>query len=268
MARDHEVTSARISDGGMCHCIPTAVWPPASEFLVKALKMFDVWGQIARNGRGFVEKCASRLTPLEWVEVGEMFPDLLPESLRDYDWGQDSAVIRESPFRRLRRCGNHRWKEDNYSFRAINPRSGREVRSVVCTDAIIATLTQTDICYDSSAPVDRPLGSWANAAFVCSCGDPMCDGWRYERCHVSKHLVHWSLVKDGEEIELYYDRKSYDAGIVRMVRGLVALAHSKNRRRRRSCGVYDVIALERTLAGLVLDGTEFPRRDSFAEFAC
>lgn len=60
--------------------------------------MIDSWRKIAEKGAAAVPVKASALSALGWVEIGEKYPELMPEEFRRYDVYSDSQLIRESPF--------------------------------------------------------------------------------------------------------------------------------------------------------------------------
>ena len=60
--------------------------------------MFDIWQNIAEKGAVAVPLKTAALTPLGWAEIGEVYPDLLPDGCRNCDVYSDPQLIRESPF--------------------------------------------------------------------------------------------------------------------------------------------------------------------------
>lgn len=240
------------------------VWPPIPGVLCDDA-MFDLWGKIANGGgRTFVEQHVNEFSPLEWVEIGDMFPDLIPAHCREYDWRKDNRVVKECPFVRLRRCGNPKWREDTYSFRVRGALGDKDLLAAAYIDGALATLEYTDACYDYGAEYKPKDPACEYPAFGCNCGSALCDGFCYERCHVSRHLVHWTVIRSQDKLDIVYDRTAYDLGVLRMLRGLLALAHSNSPRRRRACKLYEIDRYERLLCDLVeRQGARF---DNFIEF--
>lgn len=227
--------------------------------------MFDLWGKLVNaGGRAFVERHLDEFSPLEWVELGERYPDLVSAKYKDYDWRNDPLIIRDSPFLRLRRKGNRKWKEDNYTFRVNGTDDYKPILATAYIDGVIATLKYTDVRYLTAIGYGNENPADGCPAFGCSCGDARCDGFCYERCHVSRHLVHWTIERYNEKYDLFYDRESYDLSAIKMLRGLLSLARCKNARRRRACGIRDIAHYEKELAEL--EAAKGIRKDNLADF--
>ena len=60
--------------------------------------MFDIWHKIMEEGEAAIPASPSELSALEWCEVGEKYPNLVPELFRGYEPLNSPFLIRESPF--------------------------------------------------------------------------------------------------------------------------------------------------------------------------
>ena len=74
--------------------------------------MFDIWHKIMEEGEAAILASPSELSALEWCEVGEKYPHLVPEPFRGYEPLNSPFLIRESPFVNE--------KGDEYLFAAQN----------------------------------------------------------------------------------------------------------------------------------------------------
>ena len=121
--------------------------------------MFDIWRRIAEQGAVAIPTDVSALSALGWVEIGEKYPEFLPECARGYDVYGDTALIRESPFKVVEQDGGR-----GYRFVASDPVTGESLLSVsVDADELLRAF-----------PVDDYSASDEESAFggvlVCSCG--------------------------------------------------------------------------------------------------
>ena len=60
--------------------------------------MFDLWRKINEEGEAAIPANPSGLSALEWCEVGEQYPHLVPEEFRGFEPFSSPFLIRTSPF--------------------------------------------------------------------------------------------------------------------------------------------------------------------------
>lgn len=172
--------------------------------------MFDIWREIEERGAVVVPVKETALSALGWTEIGEKYPELMPECFRRYDVYNDPMLIRESPFKAVE-DGDGR----SYRFVADDPATGVSLVNVsVDVDELLRVL-----------PLDEFMASDAESTFggvlVCSCGIAGCAGIWSQTCHVSEKMVHWSVRKYEDEIELFFEREVYERGVMKMLREMV-----------------------------------------------
>ena len=168
--------------------------------------MFDIWHKIAEKGSVAVPLNATALTPLGWVEIGEVYPDLVPDEYHDCDVYSDPQLIRESPF------VNDTGKE--YLFTATDPIGGESLKCALCCDELMNMAGAND--YHYSDEDCNPLCG----ILTCSCGIPGCDGFWSQSFHVSSKMVHWSILRYREKHELFFEREVYEVGLIRMLKDM------------------------------------------------
>ena len=133
--------------------------------------MFDVWQSITEKGAVAVPLKAAALTPLGWAEIGEVYPDLVPDECRDCDVYSDPQLIRESPF--VNDTGK------GYLFTATDPIGGGSLKCAPCCDELMNRAGANDYHYSDEAY--NPLCGF----LTCRCGYPGCDGFWRQFCQVS-----------------------------------------------------------------------------------
>ncbi len=168
--------------------------------------MFDIWQNIAEKGAVAVPLKAAALTPLGWAEIGEVYPDLLPDECRNCDVYSDPQLIRESPFVNDMGTG--------YLFTATDPIGGRSLKCALCCDELTNRAGAND--YHYSDEDCNPLCG----ILTCSCGYPGCDGFWSQSFHVSSKMVHWSILRYREKYELFFEREAYEFGLIRMLKDM------------------------------------------------
>ena len=82
--------------------------------------MFDIWYKIKEEGESAIPAEPSALSAFEWCEIGEIYPNLVPEAFRDFDPLSSPRLIRETPF--VNKAG------DEYLFVATSPDSGKQLK--------------------------------------------------------------------------------------------------------------------------------------------
>ena len=164
--------------------------------------MFDIWRKIGEKGPVSVSTKATSLSALGWVEVGEKYPELMPEKFRGYDIYSDPQLIRESPFVRV---------GDRYEFH-VNIKDGKVFHAWIDMRYLIESATANDW-------QDEPGGE--RTILACSCGIPACIGLESQTMHVSKAMVHWSICQYEHHYEFFFDREVYEVGLLRMLHDLV-----------------------------------------------
>lgn len=169
--------------------------------------MFDIWHKINKEGESAIPVDPAALSALEWCEIGEQYPDHVPEAFRGFDPHDSHRLIRESPF--VNENGNR------YLFAATSPDSGKTLRCGINFWDMLSNLGAEDFHDDEHRHN-------MNAILVCeSCGVAGCAGiWR-QTCHVSKWMVHWSIQVHDEEFELFFEREAYESGLISMLHDMV-----------------------------------------------
>ena len=169
--------------------------------------MFDIWHKIIEEGESAIPTDPSALSALEWCEVGELYPHLVPEPFRDFVPYSSPWLIRESPFVNE--------KGDEYLFAATSPDSGKTLRCGINLWDMLPNLGSTDFHKDEH-------GHNFNAILVCDgCGVAGCAGIWSQTYHVSKWMVHWSVRVYDEKFELFFDREAYESGMIAMLHDIV-----------------------------------------------
>ena len=169
--------------------------------------MFDLWRKINEEGEAAIPANPSGLTALEWCEVGELYPHLVPESFRGFEPFTSPFLIRPSPF--INEKGNE------YLFVATSPDSGKTLR---CGMNMWDWLDNFGLDYFHYDEYHDSLKS----VLVCEgCGVAGCAGIWSQTCHVSKLMVHWSVQRHEDEFELFFERKVYEKGLIAMLHDMV-----------------------------------------------
>ena len=166
--------------------------------------MFDLWHRIEERGAVAIPTRLDALSPLEWAEVSELYPELVPEAYRGYDAYSDDRLICESPFVRV---GNA------YKFMAHSREVGSSLNVFVDTRELV------DILCAKNYHVG-PADSLFSGPLTCSCGISGCDGIDSQTVHVSERMVRWDVLRYQQRYEFFFEREAYDVGIVRMLHDL------------------------------------------------
>jgi len=170
--------------------------------------MFDIWRKIEEEGAVAVPTQKESLSALGWVEVGEKYPELIPEEYQRYDVYSDRQLIRESPIVVAEIKG-----EKSYHFKATDPIGGKSIDTWVDPMGFAATFGRDYFHTDDGI-------SAFGGILVCSCGIAGCAGIWSQTFHVSEKMVHWSVVCDEDEFELFFEREAYEKGVLTMLRAL------------------------------------------------
>lgn len=165
--------------------------------------MFNLWGKIEERGAVAIPVRPGALSSLEWYEVSELYPELVPQQFLGYDVYSDNRLIRNCPFVRV---------GDAYKFKAIVPGDDTGIDVFVDTRQLVDMLCAKDYLSDDI--------SFFAGALTCSCGIPDCDGIEKQSSHVSEHMVRWDVSRYGHDYELFFERKAYDVGVVMMLHDL------------------------------------------------
>lgn len=169
--------------------------------------MFDLWHKIMEEGEVAIPASPSELSALEWCEVGEKYPHLVPEPFRRYEPLNSPFLIRESPFVNE--------KGDEYLFVATSPDSGKTLKCGLNLWDMLQDLGAEQFHYDENH-------NSLNSVLVCDgCGVAGCAGIWSQTCHVSKWMVHWSVRVYDEEFELFFERETYEMGLIAMLHDMV-----------------------------------------------
>lgn len=169
--------------------------------------MFDIWHKINDEGESAIPTNPSALSALGWCEIGERYPDLVPEPFRGFDPCTSPWLIRESPF--VNEKGNE------YLFVAMSPDTGNTLRCGINLWDMLHNLGAMDFHCDEH---HHNL----NAILICDgCGVAGCAGIWSQTCHVSKWMVHWSVRVYEGEFELFFEREAYEMGLISMLHDMV-----------------------------------------------
>ena len=171
--------------------------------------MFDIWQKIEEKGALAVPMKASALPALGWVEVGEEYPELMPEEFRRYDVYSDPQLICESPFVVESVEG-----VKAYHFKATDPVGGKSI------DVWVDPMELAETFGRDNYHTDDGISSFGGI-LVCSCGIAGCAGIWSQSFHVSEKLIHWSVVYNDDEIDLFFERETYERGVMALLRELL-----------------------------------------------
>lgn len=171
--------------------------------------MFDIWRKIDEKGAVAVPVKASALSALGWAEVGEKYPELIPEAFRRYDVYSDPQLIRESPFAPIVING-----AKSFHFKVTDPIGGKILDTWVDPMGLVETFGR------GYFHADDEISSFGGI-LVCSCGIAGCAGIWSQTFHVSEKMVHWSVVCDDDEFEFFFEREAYEKGVLTMLRALL-----------------------------------------------
>ncbi len=170
--------------------------------------MFDLWRKIDEEGEAAIPANPSGLSALEWCEVGEQYPHLVPEEFRGFEPFASPFLIRDSPF--VNEKGNE------YLFVATSHDSREPLRCGIDLWHLLKNLCASYYHHDQQHD-----GSF-DAVLVCDgCGIAGCAGIWSQTCHVSKWMVHWSVRVYDEEFELFFEREAYESGLIAMLHEIV-----------------------------------------------
>ena len=133
--------------------------------------MFDLWRKINEEGEAAIPANPSGLSALEWCEVEEKYPHLVPEEFRGFEPFSSPFLIRTSPF--VNEKGNE------YLFVATSPDTGKTIR---CGMNMWDFLDNLELEYFHYDEYHNSLSS----VLVCDgCGVAGCAGIWSQTCHVS-----------------------------------------------------------------------------------
>ena len=170
--------------------------------------MFDIWHKINEEGESAIPADPAALSALEWCEIGEQYPNLVPEAFRDFAPYTSPRLIKATPF--VNEKGNE------YLFAATSPDSGKTLRCGINLWDMLPNLGLSDFHCDE-------YHNNLNAILVCTgCGVAGCAGIWSQTCHVSKWMVHWSVRVYDEEFELFFEREAYESGLISMLHDMVS----------------------------------------------
>lgn len=164
--------------------------------------MFNLWKKVEEKGAVAIPTRATALTPLEWAEVEEVYPELVPEEFRRYDIYADSNLLYQTPFERR--------KQENggpeYWFRISVPNSNIEFSGAIDYRPLIKAMAVNDS--------DEYI-------LTCACSEPGCAGFWEEHCHVSTRMIHLSIQKYSDKVELFFERERFEKHVLEMLKDLL-----------------------------------------------
>ena len=166
--------------------------------------MFELWYKIGEHGSVAIPTRPEALSRLEWAEVSEQYPELVPDGYRRVDVYLDEQLISTCPFVRV---GNV------YKFKAKMPGEDKGLDVYVDMRELVDMLCAKDFHVGlADSLFDGPL--------TCSCGISGCDGIDSQTVHVSERMVRWDVLRYRLRYEFFFEREAYDVGIVRMLHDL------------------------------------------------
>ena len=166
--------------------------------------MFELWHKIEERGAVAIPIRPDALSCLEWAEVSELYPELVPAECRGYDVYSDERVIPTCPFVRV---GNA------CKFKARMPGADKDL------EVFVDTREWVDMLCARSYHIGLE-DSLSAGALTCSCGISGCDGIGSQTVHVSERMVRWDVLRYRQRYEFFFEREAYDVGVVRMLHDL------------------------------------------------
>ena len=164
--------------------------------------MRDFWRHFRLEGWTSVPEKPWRLVPLEWAEIAEVSPEWVPDAYLDFDPRPSPYLIHEFPF--------VRGGDGGYRFVAEDPLGEGRLECGIHVRELLETLGDGDYPADPHVPGGILVGS--------GCGDAGRGGIQSQTCHVSRWMVHWTVCRHGEWIDLFFERNAYERGLVAMLR--------------------------------------------------
>ncbi len=166
--------------------------------------MRDFWRHLRLEGWNAVPEKPWLLVPLEWAEIAEVSPEWVPDAYLDFDPRPSPFLIHESPFRRK---GGGVW-----TFEAKSPLEEGRLECGIHVRELLENLGRGDYPADPHDPGGILVRHGGPDA---GCGDI-----QSQTCHVSRWMVHWTVRRGGEWIDLFFDRGAYGRGLLAMLRDL------------------------------------------------
>lgn len=166
--------------------------------------MHDFWRKYHEEGAAAIPEDAAALVPLTWVEVEELHPKRVPVEYAGADPLSSPFLIQTSPFV-LKEAKGRFW-----SFKAEDPAAKRVFEAEIDYSELLPAIGETDYFGDEDAGI-----------LTCGCGIPGCAGIWSQTCHVSRHMVHWTVRETGHWTDLFFEREAYERGMVGMLHEMV-----------------------------------------------
>lgn len=163
--------------------------------------MFELWHKIEERGAVAIPTRPEALSHLEWAEVAERYPKLVPDGYRGVDVYLDEQLVSTCPFVRV---GNA------YKFKALMPGEDKGLDVFVDLRELVDMICAKDYHIG-------PEDSFFAGALTCSCGISGCDGIDRQTVHVSERMVRWDVLRYQQRYEFFFEREAYDVGVVRML---------------------------------------------------
>ena len=172
--------------------------------------MHDFWRKYHEEGAAAIPEDAAALVPLTWVEVEELHPKRVPVEYAGADPLSSPFLIQTSPFV-LKEAKGRFW-----SFKAEDPAAKRVFEAEIDYSELLPAIGATDY-----------FGAEDAGILTCGCGIPGCAGIWSQTCHVSRHMVHWTVRETGHWTDLFFEREAYERGMVGMLHEMVTSAKAK-----------------------------------------
>ena len=167
-------------------------------------EVFDLWHRIEERGAVAIPTRSDALSRLEWAEVSELYPELVPDECRGYDIYSDERLISTCPFVRV---------GDAYKFKARTTGKDNGLDVFIDTRELVNMLCAKNY----HIGLEDPLSA---GVLTCSCGVSGCDGIDSQTMHVSERMVRWDVLRYRQRYELFFEREAYDVGVMYMLHDL------------------------------------------------
>ena len=179
--------------------------------------MFDIWRKINKKGAVAIPVNAAALAPLAWAEVGETYPELVPDECRQCNVFDSPQLIKTTPFVTAKGT-----ESKHYLFSATDLVGGKSIKCSMHCEELVDTLGIKDYHADEFYDEEDLCGNlYGKGILTCGCGEPGCAGIWSQTFHVSDKMVHWSILHYEDELELFFERNAYENGLIKMLKDLV-----------------------------------------------
>ncbi len=165
--------------------------------------MFNLWGEIAEHGTSVIWKKEKKISFIEWAEIEELYPNLVPEDCAHVDIYEESLLITENPFARTI---DSKTRLPSYWFHQKIPKTEFELTGAINYRGLIDSMSRRE---------------FDGYILTCGCSVPGCAGFWEEYCHVSNKMVRLSINKYQVYMDLFFERERYEQNVITMFRDLI-----------------------------------------------